>query len=248
MRLQGWIERDRGGDSDTCEWGSLMASEESTQSGETNAVAFGPDIVFNPQGAETCEFWAEISATDDSGVSVDKLKEGDELRIIEISGACSFAKGKSGLILSIIAAAAAVTLGGASSAAWNTMVSSMRKDLDKHMAADAGTDDNDGGKKRDGYGQEVGGGGNYAQNEGGIIVCLPLARGVVYSSDEVRRDKDGGGNNAQSGWFFPTRSDAGETRTIGQEGVLRIAAFDSNYSDNAGSYEIKFSITRPQNP
>ena len=224
-----------------------MANGESTQSGETNAVAFGPDIVFKPQGNEPCEFWAEISATDDSGISVDKLKEGDKLRIIEISGACSFAKGKSDLILSIIAVAADVALKGPSAAAWKTAVSSMRKDLDQHMAANAGTDDNDGGKKRDGYGQEVGGGGNYAQKEGGIIVCLPRAGGVVYSSEKVRRKSAGGGSNAQRGWFFPARSDFGKTWAIGHEGVLRIAAFDSNYNDNAGSYEIKFSITRPQN-
>ena len=224
-----------------------MASEESTQSDEANAVAFGPDIVFNPQGTEPCEFWAEISATDDSGVSVDNLKEGDELRIIEISGVCSFAKGKSGLILSIIAATAQLALGGASAKAWNTAVSSMRKDLDNHMAAHTGTDDKDGGKKRDGYGQEVGGDGNYAKNEGGVLVCLPRAGGVVYSSEKVRRKNTGGGSNAQRGWFFPTRTDAGKPRTTGHGGVLRIAAFDSNYNDNAGSYEIKFSITRPQN-
>ena len=221
-----------------------MASEESTQSGESNAVAFGPDIVFNPQGSAPCEFWAEISATDDSGICVDNLKRGDELRIIEISGACSFAKGKSSLILSIIAGAADVALGGATAAVWKTAVSSMRRDLDKHVAADAGADDNDGGKKRDGYGQEVGGGGNYAQKEGGIIVCLPRAGGVVYSSDKVRRNSTGGGGNAQRGWFFPTRSHVGQTWAIDHEGVLRIAAFDSNYSDSAGSYEIKFSITR----
>ena len=148
-----------------------------------------------------------IRATDDSGVSADNLKEGDELRMIEISGVCSFAKGKSDLILSIIAPAADVALGGASAAVWKTAVSSMRKDLDTHMAADAGSDDNDGGKKRDGCGQEVGGG-NYAQKEGGIIVCLPRAAGVVYSSETVRRKSAGGGSNARRGWFFPTWSDA----------------------------------------
>lgn len=224
-----------------------MANDESVRSGESNTVAFGPDIVFVPKGTEPCEFWAEISATDDSGVSVDKLEEGDELRIIEISGACSFAKGKSGLILSIIAAAADAALGGAGAAAWKTAVSSMRKDLDKHMA-DGGGDDNDGGggKKRDGYGQEVGGGGNYAQKEGGVIVCLPRAGGVVYSSEKIRRAKGGGGSSAGGGWFFPTRKDAGKTWVMGFDGVLRIAAFDSNYGDNAGSYEVKFSIRRPQ--
>lgn len=220
-----------------------MASEESTQAGEPNAVAFGPDIVFNPKGAAPCEFWAEISSTDDSGICVDNLKRGDELRIIEISGACSFAKGKSSLIPSIIATAVDVALGGATAAVWKAAVSSMRKDLDKHVAADAGAD---GGKKRDGYGQEVGGGGNYAQKEGGIIVCLPRAGGVVYSNQKVFRNSAGGGGNPRKGWFFPTRSHVGQTSRIDHNGVLRIAAFDSNYSDNAGSYEVKFSITRPK--
>ena len=123
----------------------------------------------------------------------------------------------------------------------------MRKDLDRHMAADGGTnDDNDGGKKRDGYGREVGGDGNYAQKEGGIIVCLPRAGGLVYSSEKVRRGKGGGGSSPAGGWFFPARKDVGKTWAIGRAGVLRIAAFDSNYSDNAGSYEVKFSIRRPQ--
>ena len=221
-----------------------MSIEESTQSSKTNAVAFGPDIVFVPQGTGRHEFWAEISATDDSGVSVDNLKKGDQLQIIEISGACSFAKGKAGLILSIIAAAADVALGGASAAVWKTAVNSMRKDLDKHTVPDS---DTDGGKKRDGYGQEVGGSGNYAKNEGGIIVCLPRAGGVVYSSEKVRRKNTKSGRNAPRGWFLPARSDFGKTWAIDHDGVLRIAAFDSNYNDNAGSYEIKFSITRLQN-
>lgn len=212
---------------------------------KSNEVAFGPDIVFNPEGASPCEFWAEISATDDSGISVDKLKEGDVLRIVEISGACSFAKGKSGLILSIVATVSQAALGGSGAAAWKTAVSSMRKGLDKHMAADGR---NDGGKKRDGYGQEVGGSGNYAEKEGGIIVCLPSAGGVVYSSDKVRRNKTGNGGDAKKRWFFPARQDVGKPWPIDKDGVLRIAAFDSDYTDNAGSYEVKFSITRPNGP
>ena len=219
-----------------------MVSEESIQSGDSNGIAFGPDIVFNPEGEEPCEFWAEISATDDSGVSVDKLKEGDKLQIIEISGACSFARGKSGLILSIISTTAVAALGAAGAAAWKAAVNSMRRDLDKHMAVDGG---NDGSKKRDGYGQEVGGKGNYAREEGGIIVCLPKAGGVVYSSEKVRRADDGDRRDTAGGWFFPTRQDVGKARKIDSDGVLRIAAFDSNYGDNAGSYEVKFVITRP---
>ena len=70
------------------------------------------------------------------------------------------------------------------------------------------------------------------------------AGGVVYSSKKVRRAKDGGGGYVGGGWVFPIRRDVGKTWTIVRDGGLRIAAFNSNYSDNAGSYEVKFSITR----
>ena len=52
--------------------------------------------------------------------------------------------------------------------------------------------------------------------------------------------------------FFPTRIDRRNPelpsvmkKTTTQDGVLHILAFDSRYEDNAGSYEVKFRITRP---
>ena len=154
------------------------------------------------------------------------------MRIIEISGVCSFSKGKADLVVSIISTAAK-----AIAPAWKSAVGTVRKQLDKHLEADK---DDGGGKRRDGYGQEVGGGGNIAEKEGGIIVCLPRAGGMYYSNEKLRR-KPGSRPN---GVVFPTRSNTATPLTVDSAGVLRIAAFDSKYNDNAGSYEIKFSISR----
>ena len=65
-----------------------MTNDDTKQLGEDTAAEndsepFGSDAVFGPKDSKPVEFWAEISATDDSGVSVDGIKAGDELRIIE---------------------------------------------------------------------------------------------------------------------------------------------------------------------
>lgn len=153
------------------------AQHEGVESTKT-VQAFGPEEVFDPKDDKPGEFWAEISATDDCGVAVDGLKEGDVLRIIDISGIASFAKGKSGLILSIISAAT----GLATNTAWKTAVDAVRKGLTKNAP-----EDDEGGKKRNGYGREIGGAEPFAEKEGGIIVCMPSGGGVVYSSSPWRK-------------------------------------------------------------
>ena len=215
--------------------GTKQSDEEAPAQGET--VTFGPDEVFEPEGSKPVEFWAEISATDDSGVSVDGIKKGDEFRIIEISGMCSFAKGKSRLILRVVTTVAGAILGGGTKA-WQDAISSMRKDLDKHTK-----DSGNAGKKRDGYGLEAGES-SHAENEGGIIVCLPGSGGLRYYAD-VRRVAAQIGQVQAGSWFFPSRDRVQVPYLIETDGVLRIGAFDSHHNDNAGSYEVKFSITRP---
>ena len=199
-------------------------------------AAFGPDIVFSPGNGGTCEFWALVSATDGSGIAVDNVKEGDTFRIIDASGVCSFSKGKAKLVRSIVTVAASVaTAGVAGAGLWKKVTDSMRAELDKHA-----DDDSRGAKRRDAFGQEIGGGGNIAKEEGGLIVCLPPATGMVYSNGKVRR-----GDHKKpppNGAYFLQRGSI--SHAISADGVIRIGAFDSNFKDNAGCYEIKFSLTR----
>ena len=88
---------------------------------------FGADIAFNPGESGTCEFWAEISATDHAGVSVEHLKVDDEIRLIEVSGVCTFADEGIGTILSMISLSIA-PFGGAATT-WAAAVGEMRKQL-----------------------------------------------------------------------------------------------------------------------
>ena len=211
-----------------------MSEEEAA----ATAAAFGPDIVFDlgDEIAGTREFWALVSATDGSGIAIDNVKAKDELRIIDASGICSFSKGKAKLVRSIVTVAAKVAADATGIGLWKTATDSMRAELDKHGDDDAAA------KRRDAFGQEIGGGGDVAKEEGGLIVCLPAATGMVYSSGKVRR----GDNKKQppEGAFFLERGET-EPKKIPRAGVIRIGAFDSNFKDNAGCYEIKFSLTRP---
>lgn len=203
---------------------------------EDSEAQFGPDIVFPPdtKGAGTHEFWALISATDGSGIAIDGVKAQDRLQIIDASGVCSFSKGKAKLVRSIVAVAAEVAVNATGIGLWKKATDSMRAELDKHG------DDDSAAKRRDAFGQEIGGGGDFAKEEGGLIVCLPPAMGMVYSSGKVRRGDDK--RKPPKGAFFLERG-LGE-KTIEHAGVIRMGAFDSNFKDNAGCYEVKFSLTR----
>ena len=201
-----------------------------------NAANFGPDIAFDPGGDGTSEFWALVSATDGSGIAVDNVKQGDVFQIIDASGVCSFSKGKAKMVRSIVTVAARVSAGVTGAGLWKTVTDSMRSELDKHADDDSG-----GAKRRDAFGQEIGGGGNVATDEGGLVICLPPATGMIYSNDKVRR---GDATKAPpEGAFFLERAEG--PRTLKADGVIRIGAFDSNFRDNAGCYEIKFSLKRP---
>ena len=198
--------------------------------------AFGPDITFEPgDSGGICEYWALVSATDGSGIAIDNVKAEDELRILDASGICSFSKGKAKLIRSIVTIAAKVGADATGMGLWKTATDSMRAELDKH-----GDNESRGAKRRDAFGREIGGDGNLAAAEGGLIVCLPPATGMVYSSGTVRR-----GDTAKKppeGAFFLERG--GRPKKIIDDGVIRIGVFDSDFKDNAGCYEIKFSLTR----
>ncbi len=200
-------------------------------------AAFGPDITLELGDAGgSCEYWALISATDGSGIAIDGVKNGDVLRIIDASGVCSFSKGKAELVRSIVAVAAEVVGGTAGSAGvWKKATDSMRGELNKH-----GDNESSGAKRRDAFGHEIGGDGNVAAEEGGLIVCLPPTTGMVYSSNKVRRGDPT--KIPPTGAFFLERG--APPKTMDADGVIRIGAFDSNFMDNAGCYEIKFSLTR----
>lgn len=115
-------------------------------------TSLGPDIVPKRKPGEY-GFWAEISATDDDGVSV-LVNSGDQVRIDSIAGLCSFSERKG--IVRVLSIAGALATGGALPALAVPAINAMRKQVENAS----------GSKKRDGFGEEVGGN-KYARKEGG---------------------------------------------------------------------------------
>lgn len=115
-----------------------------------------------------------------------------------------------------------------------------------------------GSKPRDGWGRNLGDG-KYGKEEGGIVICLPSAKrqSLIYARNEnqLTRDDGRGENSFKEGseWkknsehrcSFPHLTDQKTKATAVEDGALVLYAFDSNYIDNAGAYEVKLTIERP---
>ena len=109
-------------------------------------------------------------------------------------------------------------------------------------------------KARDGYGVKMNDG-KFAKNEGGILICMPSAKGPMYAhdrnhlpddvEDSGRLDTHRMGELKDSHCFFPTRKKDGTMDEAAKaDGVIHIIAFDSNYADNLGLYEVSLQIMR----
>ena len=205
-----------------------MANEEKDFDLDKALENAGPDIELKGTGPWT--IWAWINAADDHGIQINGVKAKDELEIDFISGIGYFA-GASGWwrALSIAIEVAGGVVNPMSKIAAKGRLEEVNKTVPKDEKAS---------KPRDGYGGNLDGGGT-ATEEGGIIICPPAVRGPTYAKT-IKRPDNGGKKN---GCFFPTRIDRKITITEG--GVLSVVAFDSNYADNAGRYEVKLCIKRP---
>ena len=142
------------------------------------------DIVIEDDASDVA-LWAEISSTDDSGVTVQGIKRGDTIKIESVSGICSFSV-KSGAkkVLSVVGVVgefvgSAVTGGavGKVGKIVKSQASSIKTEL-----GNSGVES--GGKRRDGYGKDVSGH-EFATEEGGLIVCMPSAHGPIYASKDT---------------------------------------------------------------
>ena len=221
-----------------------------------NDEEFGPDIEIPPDATEV-GIWTEISSTDDSGVSVQGIKKGDVIEIESIAGICAFSdqttKGRILSVAGIVGSVVGSAPGGGIVAA-SKLLKKAAGAIRTEVGNASGKGDPQGGKRRDGYGKDVGGS-EFAAKEGGIIVCMPSAHGPIYASED-NCFKSGDAKRKgrlpeyvrpgiRDKCFFPCREKGGRMRQVAQEdGTVHILVFDSDFSDNAGSYEMRFRITR----
>ncbi len=204
------------------------------------------------------KLWASIPANDDTGIIIDNVMEGDTIMIYDASGICSFDKTNMALVKSIVGLANAIagdvllyaTDGAAEPfvQSWNTAVKSI---------GDAVGDADIEHKRRDAYGRDPGTG-DYGKHEGGLIVCMPSSRGAIYAtSDYYLADgsKDHGrkteyyssaAKNANA--MYPCNvSGAILQQTAKTAGAIHVLAFDENFQDNAGAYNVGLIVVRNGN-
>jgi hypothetical protein len=220
---------------------------------ETGIDKFTPQISL-PKELIGVGFWAEISSTDKVGITIDGVMEGDTIEISDISDECSFAKESNPLLAGFIGITAGILEDGIS-----YYTKGRAKETNKALSNQSNKLKNSYSKKnrdkfRDGYGKVVNKS-RYAKNEGGIIVCMPEAKGAIYANPDTFL-KDGAADNGRKpiyfkqtiknfNSFFPCRGKDGQMSAKAlTDGTIHILAFDSTFEDNCGSYTVKFLITR----
>lgn len=218
----------------------------------------------NPDGEdvgqlEAFKLFASISATDDVGIIIDNVLPGDQIFVYDASGISSFRSSSMKLIKGVIGIANAIgtkalvyASDGAAAPftkAWNSALKTI---------GDAVGDSDIKHSRRDAYGLDPGTG-KYAKDEGGLIVCMPKAKGAVYSSKDYRLSGDTKNKGRKTKYYpkkanekniwWPCNVDGGKmSGTAEIAGAAHILAFDNKFTDNAGSYTIGFIVVRDNRP
>ncbi|WP_025762614.1 hypothetical protein [Dyadobacter tibetensis] len=229
----------------------------STQSITPNLTL--PSFLDSGQQIEGFKLWVSIPANDDTGVIIDNVLPGDEIYVYDASGIASFKKTSMKLVKAIVGIANAIagdvlmvaTEGAAAPfvGAWNTALKGI---------GDAVGDSDISHGRRDMFGQDPGTG-DYGKNEGGLIVCMPESRGAIYASDSYHLADDSKSQGRKYQYysqaikdknaFFPCPVPDG--RMSGKatiSGAVHVLAFDSNFQDNAGSYNVGLIVVRGLRP
>jgi len=209
--------------------------------------------------AEAFKLWACISATDETGVIIDNVMAGDEVIVYDASGIASFKEANMAIVKGVVGMANAIAGGVlvfATDGAAAPFVDSWNKAVDN-----IGKAVGDGKMKygnRDMYGRDPGTG-DYAKDEGGLIVCMPESKGPIYATDDYHLTGDTKNHGRKyeyysskakaANLFYPCNVSGGLMQaTAGVAGAVHILAFDSKFTDNCGSYTVGIIVLRKSRP
>jgi len=216
------------------------------QAGE-QPPGFGKTVELDEVRSTTNEvlITAFVNSADDFGIKITGLRPGDRVKFESARGLATFAgRDKIKKALSGFAGVVSSGIGAA-----KPETAKFLKDAQK--AADALIElIPSRGKSRDAFGKEPGSG--YKRKEGGVLFCLPLASGVYYAGELKKGGKrlDSKLPGFVKDAFFPIRANIDDpvershnTRTVRKAGSLFLVAWDSNFKDNQGVYEVDLRIT-----
>ncbi|QHW00191.1 hypothetical protein [Spirosoma endbachense] len=237
------------------------------------AVTFNPTVTLPDEAGDQGPIqyylvWASIPANDDKGIVIDNVLEGDEIEVYNTAGIASFDKVSMEPIKGIVGIINVVA-GGAVVLAEPEMAPLVAGFTAGVEAIIDAIPDELGTARRTAYGLDPGTG-DYAKNEGGLIVCMPESSGAIYATDdyhltgdtknEGRLYKYYSDDTKNVNAFFPcpvvndtndpTSPNNGRmSATSGKpgRGAINILAFDERFDDNAGYYNVGIIITRHSN-
>lgn len=198
-------------------------------------------------------FVVYVAAKDSLGAAILNLKREDKVEVLAADGIASFSGDKSGLLESIIGLGATAAAAGAAAlgAPEASPIIKAGGDFAAKNFVKKGNSES-----RDAYGKD--GDREMKRQEGGVLICMPEARGVYYSGGGGGRwvqGKDGGERTDDrlpahmkgKGAFFPIQGPQAPThnkRTAQADGILHIIAWDWNFEDNSGYYRVILRVTR----
>lgn len=240
-----------------------MSSEETTTGQVTPSLTL-PLTMNDSEGVhigqiEAFKLFASISATDDVGIIIDNVLPGDELIVYDASGISSFRSSNMKLIKGLVGIANALatkalvfaTDGAALpfTKAWNSALGKVGEAIDDGKMKHS---------RRDAYGRDPGTG-DYAKHEGGLIVCMPKARGAVYATSDYHLTGDTKNKGRKTKYYpskaekknvwWPCNVDGGLMSKKAEEaGAIHVLAYDDKFTDNCGAYTVGMIVIRKDRP
>jgi hypothetical protein len=193
---------------------------------------------------------AILNTADDLGLCVTGVRDGDTYQHVAVSGHASFStdtknNGIAGLI-GVIGVGADVAAGYFGVPEVTPFLDAATKYAQQQFPESEVPS-----KRRDGYGED--GSHHKARAEGGVIVCEPQAQGILYSADadhqsfwikpDGTRDDNHLPRHIHPGDAFYLQRGMGPRKLSGT-GDLFLCAWDWNFPDNAGFYEVHFILKR----
>lgn len=209
--------------------------------------------------AEAFKLWASIPANDEVGVIIDNVLPGDEIIIYDASGIASFKSTSMKVIKGVVGIANAIatkTLVYATDGAAEPFVKQWNDTLDKVGKAVGDSDIKHG--RRDAYGRDPGTG-DYAKDEGGLVVCMPETKGAIYATSDYhftdgakshgRKEEYYSAKAKTNNVLFPCNIEGGLMSAVAKTaGAIHVLAFDEKFTDNAGAYTVGLIVLRAERP
>ena len=213
------------------------------------------EVILPPEDGAV-SIWAEVSANDENGISIDGIQKGDTISIEHMSGQCSFSGSGTDIALSVVAVTLALGEDGSQNA--DVDATATLEALDNELKKIKSNQGDLGSKIRDAWGEKGDSGGKFAKEEGGIVVCMPGTAGSVKSTEDywLKSEAENKGRGpeyykpafAEQDCWFPSRKGTQKLSEVASKnGVVTIHAWDYKFNDNKGVYTIKIVVTRSKN-